>query len=281
MYIRKHGNISITSPQPYESGGIHPYHHEILYISSGEIQLNWQDRVYVTKGPALFFLTPNTTHQLSKISPQCSFLYMEVDMQHDPFLSLPEIMQWNAMQSDMQSPFYSLSVIIQTMNQIRNHFESELVGQAGIIDQLISAEVQKVTLLVRQIVAAAVYSTELGIDGASKPSASRQEMDKLVEYVMHALECFYRENITLKFLADLVHLNPSYLIRIFKRSQGMTPFQYLTNIRMNAAVSHLQNSDLSIQDIVKLTGFQSIHYFSRAFKNTYGISPSQWRQKHR
>lgn len=54
MHIRKYGNITLTSPQRYESGGIHPYHHEILYISSGEIQLSWLNEVYETRGPALF-----------------------------------------------------------------------------------------------------------------------------------------------------------------------------------------------------------------------------------
>jgi AraC-like DNA-binding protein len=60
----------------------------------------------------------------------------------------------------------------------------------------------------------------------------------------------------------------------------MTPFQYLNNIRMNAAEKFLQNSDMSIQEIAIITGYQSIHYFSRSFKQKYGVSPIQWRNEH-
>lgn len=277
MHIRKYGNITLTSPQRYESGGLHPYHHEILYVSSGEIQLDWQNRVYDAKGPALFFLTPDTPHQLAKISPHYSFLFMEVDIERDPFLSLSEIIRWNAMQCGLQTPSYALSAVIQTMNQIRNHFESELSTHHTLMDQLVTAEIQKVVLLVRQIVSASLTNAtgKIGQDEANV------ETEKAVELLMHFMESFYRENITLKDLADLIHLNPSYLIRVFKQSKGMTPFQYLNNLRMNAAVNYLSNSDLSVQDIVKLTGYQSIHYFSRVFKNAHGVSPTLWRQNHR
>ncbi|MFC5406694.1 helix-turn-helix domain-containing protein [Cohnella soli] len=269
MHIRKYGNITLTSPQSYESGGLHPYHHEILYVSSGEVQLDWQDRIYKAKGPALFFLTPNTTHQLTKISPHYSFLFMEAEMRDDPFLGLSEIIRWNAMQSEGLSPSYAHSVVLSTMNQIRNHLESELAAQPALIDQLVTTEIQKVVLLVRQIVSAHGHDS------------GPPESTKAVESLMHFMESFYREEITMKDLADLVYHHPSYLIRLFKQSTGMTPFQYLNRLRMNAAINHLSNSDLPIQDIVRLTGYGSIHYFSRLFKNTYGVSPSMWRQQQR
>ncbi|MFD0713341.1 AraC family transcriptional regulator [Paenibacillus sp. GCM10027626] len=279
MHIRKYGNITFTSPQRYESGGIHPYHHEILYISSGEVQLKWLNEVYEAKGPALFFMTPNTPHQLIKISTQYSFLFIEADMEHDPFLSLSEIIHWNTLQSSMQSPSYALAAVIQTMNIIRNHFESELVGQPQLMDQLVSAEMQKVVTLVRHLVSLSMYASKT--DKKDRTELDRLKSEEAVDMLMHFLESYYRENITLQDLTAQVHLNPSYLIRVFKQMKGMTPFQYLNNLRMNAAISHLKMSDLSIQEIVKLTGYQSIHYFSRVFKNSYGVSPSQWRQQYR
>ncbi|RED65280.1 AraC family transcriptional regulator [Cohnella phaseoli] len=282
MHIRKYGNITLTSPQRYESGGIHPYHHEILYISSGEIQLSWLNEVYETRGPALFFLTPNTPHQLTKISTQYSFLFMEADIQHDPFLNLSEMMRWNTLQCGMQAPSYALSAIIQTMNLIRNHFESELSTHTGLINQLVTAEMQKVVLLVRHIVTQSLHTAKPDKKlRAESDDGVKTETEEAVDMLMHFMESYYRENITLKDLTDRIHLNPSYLIRVFKQMKGMTPFQYLNNLRMNAAISHLENSELSVQDIVKLTGYQSIHYFSRVFKNTYGVSPTIWRQNHR
>lgn len=57
----------------------------------------------------------------------------------------------------------------------------------------------------------------------------------------------------------------------------MTPMQYLHQLRMNAARSYLRKTELSIQEIAGASGYPSIHYFSRMFKQTFGISPSEWR----
>ncbi|GBG10175.1 hypothetical protein PAT3040_04893 [Paenibacillus agaridevorans] len=275
MLIRKHGNITMSSPQMYSSGGIHPYHHEILYISSGEVELSWQNYVYKASGPVLFLLTPNTPHQLIKLSTQYSFLFMEVDIEHDPFPNLNEIIHWNAMQGQLSVPSYGLTSVFQTMNLIRNHFESELSENSGLLNQLVSTEMFKVTMLVRHLVAYSLYTPQAGKQNSD--SSSTHSVDEALELLMHFMESYYREDITLQDLADQIHLNSSYLIRIFKQKTGMTPIQYLNHLRMNAAINHLSNHNLSIQDIVKLTGYQNIHYFSRAFKKTFGVSPSQWR----
>ncbi|WP_397386579.1 helix-turn-helix domain-containing protein [Paenibacillus roseipurpureus] len=65
---------------------------------------------------------------------------------------------------------------------------------------------------------------------------------------------------------------------MFKEMSGKTPFQYLNELRMNAAVSYLHESDLSIEHIAMASGFSSIHYFSRLFKQKFGVSPTGWRK---
>jgi transcriptional regulator GlxA family with amidase domain len=57
--------------------------------------------------------------------------------------------------------------------------------------------------------------------------------------------------------------------------------QYLSNLRLSAATSFLIHTEMGIQQIAEETGFNSIHYFSRLFKRTYGVSPQQWRAKRR
>ncbi|MFC3770127.1 helix-turn-helix domain-containing protein [Paenibacillus sp. GCM10012303] len=51
----------------------------------------------------------------------------------------------------------------------------------------------------------------------------------------------------------------------------------LSRLRLSAATSYLIHTGMSIQQISEETGFNSIHYFSRLFKQTYGVSPQQWR----
>ncbi|WP_379211152.1 helix-turn-helix transcriptional regulator [Paenibacillus sp. GCM10012303] len=74
-------------------------------------------------------------------------------------------------------------------------------------------------------------------------------------------------------------INPSYLVRAFKNEAGVTPMHYLNKLRLSAAVSYLANTEMGIQQIAESTGFNSLHYFSRLFKQKFGCSPSQWREE--
>jgi len=276
MLIRKYGSLTITSPDNFESGGIHPYHHEILYISEGQVQLYWYNRIFTATGPALFFLTPNTPHLMVKVSEHCSYLFMEVDMQQDPFLDHEEILQWNAMQPSKQPGSGMAVSVYETMVSIRHHLESSQSHlNRPFVNKLIRLEIQKVVLFVQQIVAEATATSDENLIDRQHPN---WETKTAIEMLAHYMECYYQDNITLRDLADFAHLNPSYLIRLFKMTKGITPFQYLNNVRMNAALGYLSNTDLSIQDIVEITGYQSIHYFSRVFKMQHGESPTLWRK---
>ena len=61
---------------------------------------------------------------------------------------------------------------------------------------------------------------------------------------------------------------------------GTTPIKYINNLRMKKAKELLANSDMSISEISELVGFQSIHYFSRNFKEREGCAPLAYRRKH-
>jgi transcriptional regulator GlxA family with amidase domain len=104
---------------------------------------------------------------------------------------------------------------------------------------------------------------------------------ELIHSLMRHMESAYFEDWNLDTLARMAHLTPSYFVRAFKWTAGVTPIQYLNKLRLSAAVSFLANTDMGVQRIAEATGFGSIHYFSRLFKMKYGVSPQMWRQTHR
>ena len=59
---------------------------------------------------------------------------------------------------------------------------------------------------------------------------------------------------------------------------GMTPMQYITSIRMTKAKELLETTDLTINEIGDLIGYQNALYFSRIFKKTVGTAPTAYRQ---
>ncbi len=73
-----------------------------------------------------------------------------------------------------------------------------------------------------------------------------------------------------------------YLRKLFKKEVGVTPHEYLTRTRMNAAkllLSGTSRFDYSINETSEMCGFSEPLYFSRVFKKRFGVSPSQFVHK--
>ena len=66
-----------------------------------------------------------------------------------------------------------------------------------------------------------------------------------------------------------------------KSITGAGTKEYITRIRLDKAKSLIENTDLSIAEISDMTGFTSQSYFSTAFKNFTGMTPSQYKKQKR
>lgn len=92
---------------------------------------------------------------------------------------------------------------------------------------------------------------------------------------------YMRENcdqhITLQQLADLVHLNKNYLARTFQAVYGQAPIEVLISIRMEKACDLVTNTDLRINEIASMCGYQDTSYFISQYKKYYGQSPLKHR----
>lgn len=83
---------------------------------------------------------------------------------------------------------------------------------------------------------------------------------------------------TLPGLASRVHLEPTYLGRLFKRHVDETPFEYLQRRRMERAAALLLRTNLSATEIAGQTGYESLPHFSRTFRRYHGQSPQHYRR---
>lgn len=75
-----------------------------------------------------------------------------------------------------------------------------------------------------------------------------------------------------------VNYDRKYLCRVFKKNTGITMTEYLKKIRLDYALSMIQNSNKNILSIAQELGFSSISYFNVSFKNHFGITPIQARK---
>lgn len=86
------------------------------------------------------------------------------------------------------------------------------------------------------------------------------------------------EQISIQFLANLVHLNPVYLSQLFKKETGIPLGKYIQIEKLKEAQKLLTQSDHSIAEICMILQFNDQSYFSSIFKKYTGLTPNQYRK---
>lgn len=97
---------------------------------------------------------------------------------------------------------------------------------------------------------------------------------------MHYISSHYFDTVEIRKLANLCYCSLSTFRRIFKRSLGCLPLEYVNNIRLKAAAVMLVSTDNSILDIALNSGFPTLSNFNRQFKSKFKCSPSHYRHNH-
>jgi two-component system response regulator YesN len=108
----------------------------------------------------------------------------------------------------------------------------------------------------------------------------KEEQAGISNYVV-LTKAYIRENLgadlNLVVLAEAVHLNTSYLSRLFHKETGEKLYDYISNLRMKKAKEQIMQGTRKIQDIAKEVGYESVQSFNRAFKKNTGVSPLDYR----
>ena len=88
----------------------------------------------------------------------------------------------------------------------------------------------------------------------------------------------YSGNIRLPDLAAIEHLSVSRFDYLFKKQMGMPPTRYILSLRMSSAKELLVSTDLPVKQIGIMCGYDDPHFFSKAFKGFFGVSPAEYRK---
>ncbi|MGE7758514.1 response regulator transcription factor [Peribacillus sp. NPDC097895] len=84
---------------------------------------------------------------------------------------------------------------------------------------------------------------------------------------------YYEHKISLKEVAGIVQVSPTYLSKQIKNELGVSFIHYLTKVRINKALLLIKDPYLKIYEVADMVGYSTQHYFCSAFKKVIGISP--------
>lgn len=113
-----------------------------------------------------------------------------------------------------------------------------------------------------------------------EPDADTASHSQYLEEAVSFMENNYHNSVTVSDIADYIHIDRSYLYRLFMKNYKKSPKRYLEEYRLSKAVAMLEQTDTSICDVAASTGYYDRAHFDRAFYTKFGITPSAWRKQH-
>ncbi|MGG6309574.1 helix-turn-helix domain-containing protein [Paenibacillus macerans] len=121
--------------------------------------------------------------------------------------------------------------------------------------------------------------TRVTANHAPTPAAEARARDALVRKVEIYLEDFRGERLNVEELAASLHMSYGHLSRLYKQKTGRTLIEEMNRIRLAKACELLLQPSLLVKEVAAQSGFPDIYYFSKAFKQKYGVSPQIFRKQ--
>lgn len=116
------------------------------------------------------------------------------------------------------------------------------------------------------------YAREILTESESDKRKKRLErLNTVLDYIQNN----YQEQISNQELADVIHLSEDRFNHLFKESMGMSPLQYMNELRLKKAMGLLKKKEYSVAEIADKVGFTDYNHFGRQFRKYYGCAPSE------
>lgn len=106
---------------------------------------------------------------------------------------------------------------------------------------------------------------------------SGSHLQRLTYVTKFAFDNLHR-NITIKELADKACMSEPNFFKVFKTQYGVSPIEYINQLRIKLAINLLQTTQYSISDICFACGFNNLNYFFKVFKKIVGTTPSNFKR---
>lgn len=107
------------------------------------------------------------------------------------------------------------------------------------------------------------------------------DINRQIDYIKSYIDNNYEEDLKLEDLSNMAYMNKFHLIAEFKQAYRVTPIEYLILKRIEISKGLLISTNHSLETIADIVGFNSQSYFNQVFRKKVGITPSQFRKKHR
>jgi AraC family transcriptional regulator len=161
--------------------------------------------------------------------------------------------------------------------------DAVLAHLAAAVGDTITAGLPASSLFVDPIVSAIAnrfiainYHTPAAEPGKQTQRLTHRQMQRIREFVEANLEA----DIRLEMMAGICGRSTEYFVRVFKATAGVSPYQYVLNLRIERAKALLGVEGASIADVALQCGFSHQEHLTRMFRRFTGVTPGRYRSSH-
>lgn len=173
------------------------------------------------------------------------------------------------------------SRFVESIHPLRGNIKFNLLHlvkhvQNGLYDQLLLDEYLNHCLLNYY----SLYHSEIIRREASLQflnGTTKTEILKRLSVARDYMISNYNKRIHLEEIAQTACLSVNHLLRTFKQAYQQSPHQFLTKIRLQQAKHLLKNTEYPLSEIVDMVGFECPSSFIRLFRNSFKVTPGQYR----
>lgn len=257
------------SSVPPAKRGVREHHHtacELSLFLSGKGTYLVQDRIYTFQKGDMFLFGSNEAHCITEVEEQLDLLNIQFE---------PRIL-W-----EQKENMELLQLFMARNKKFSNKFDACDVALAdgilGVERELRERQsgfaVQAKSLLFGCLVH--ILRQYDYIDAAQQVTKHTPSIEKLKE-AMIFIDKNLDQKITLGDIADIACMTPNYFSYLFKKYNGLSPWDYITIKRVEMAIEMLRSTDMTKLEIAEKCGFSSSSNFYKAFTKVTGKKPTQY-----
>ena len=182
-------------------------------------------------------------------------------------------------------------VLLTARTAIESNIEGLRIGADDYITKPFSAAYLKArifNLLEQRKKLQALYCASLLPASTEQPLAGKKEtttpalspndrkfMDKVMETIEKHLD---NGDLTVEDIAGEVNMSRSVFFKKLKTLTGLSPVEFLKEIRMKRAAQLIETEEYNMAQIAYMVGLNDSHYFSKCFKQQYGMTPTEYKE---
>lgn len=247
---------------------------ELYYVDKGEIEIDTDCGHFHLKQGDLLFHEPNEFHSAKgngKIAPNVFIVTFECDSPPMTFFLENKLFHLGD---------YERTLLSQLMKEGFNAFGPSPVNSGRRLSAREDAPFGSEHLFKIHLEMLLIHMIRVGVSNQAKPKMTAVPKEKqelqLTDRIQAYMDEHIGDNLTLEMLCDEFGVGRTQLSILFKKRMGSGVMEVLNEIKIQKAKSYIREETYNLTEISELLGYSSVHYFSRHFKKSTGMTPSEY-----